>query len=415
MSERSERIEKFSTSVAYGDLRSKNDVRSIREIDISNKRVLVRVDFNVNLNENGEVEDDFRIRAALPTIKYLLGNNAKIILMSHLGKPDGKAVEGLRLGPIQDKLTEILDLSVAKADDCVGEKIEKWIAGMQTGEILLLENLRFHKGEKENDEKFAGQLARLGDIYVNDAFGTCHRNHASVSAITKFLPSYAGLLLEKEIEVLTKAIENPEKPLAVIIGGAKVSTKIKVIKKFLDIAENILLGGALANTVLHAQGLAIGKSFVEEAALEKIKDFNITDTKLHLPVDAVVSKNKSGQEEAIIEPVGKIGEDKLILDIGPETEELFGEIIKSAKTVIWNGPMGLFETEKFSRGTRMVASAIISCGCHSIVGGGETIAFINKNGWTDKFFHVSTGGGAMLKFLAGEKLPGIEALEAKNI
>jgi len=347
----------------------------------------------------------------LPTIKYLLENNAKIILMSHLGSPGGKTDEKLRLSPIQDKLTELLDLSVVKANDCIGEEIEEWTKEMQIGEILLLENLRFHAGEEENDEKFAAQLAKLGDIYVNDAFGVCHRAHASVSVITKFIPPYAGLLLEKEIEILAKAIESPEKPLAVIIGGAKVLTKIKVIKKFLDIADNILLGGALANTVLHAKGLAIGSSFIDKKAIEKIKEFEITSAKLHLPVDAVVSTDKSGRAEARIEPIGKIGEKELILDIGPETEALFGEIVKAAKTVVWNGPMGLFETEKFSHGTKAITLSIISCGCYSIIGGGETVAFINKNSWTDKFSHVSTGGGAMLKFLAGERLPGLETLE----
>ncbi len=386
----------------------------LRNIDVSNKRVLVRADFNVDLDKDGRVIDDFRIKAVIPTIEYLIKNNAKVILMSHLGDPKAGVEEKLRLGPVQDKLMEYLDLSVVKADDCIGSEIEKWTQKMDVGEILLLENLRFYKEEKENDENFAKELAKMGDIYVNDAFSVCHRDHASVVAITKFLPSFAGLLLEKEMAVLKKAMEAPEHPLAIIIGGAKISTKIKIVKKFLNLADDILLGGALANTVLRAKGIAIGKSIVEEEMVQDVKNLEITNTKIHIPVDTVVSVDKGGKEESREAPVGKMEENELILDIGPETENLFSQVIKNAKTIIWNGPVGLFEIEKFAHGTEAVARAVANCQCYSIVGGGETICYINKLGLADKFSHISTGGGAMLKFMAGEKLPGIEALNSDS-
>lgn len=386
-------------------------MQTIRDIDVAKKRILVRADFNVGLDNDGRIVDDFRIKAVIPTIEYLIKNNAKVILMSHLGSPKGEIIESLRLGQVQDKLMEYLDLSVVKADDCVGEKIEEWTREMKPGEILLLENLRFHKEETANDEGFAKALAKMGDIYVNDAFAVCHRNHASLSSITKYLPSYAGLSLESEIEALTKAMQQPEHPLAIIIGGAKISTKIKLVKNFLNLADDILLGGALANTVLHAKGIAIGKSIVEKEMVQEVKNLEITNTKIHIPVDTVVSTDKNGEEESREAPVGKMEENELILDIGPETENLFSQVIKSAKTIIWNGPVGLFEIDKFAHGTEVVARAVANCQCYSIVGGGETVSYINKLGLADKFSHISTGGGAMLKFLAGEKLPGIEALK----
>ena len=386
-------------------------MKSIRDINVSNKRVLVRVDFNVTLDKQGNIVDDFRIKAVLPTIEYLIENHAKVILMSHLGKPDGQVVEGLRLDPVREKLAQYLNLPIIKTQDCIGEAIIEQVLKLLPGEVLLLENLRFHKEEEANDNKFAGELARLGEVYVNDAFAVSHRKHASVVAIVKHLPAYAGLISEKEIRILSEVLEDPPRPLAVIIGGAKISTKIKLIKRFLGFADNILLGGALANTVLRAQGMAIGKSLIEEEMVGEVKSLRLTDTKLHIPVDTVVSADKTGKGKMGVAPVGKIGGDELILDIGPETEKLFGEVIKSAKTVIWNGPMGLFEVEQFEHGTDAVARAIISCSCRSVVGGGETTAFLAKHGWVDKFFHVSTGGGAMLEFLAGEKLPGIEALK----
>lgn len=386
-------------------------MKSIRNINVLNKRILLRVDLNVSLDQQGQVLDDFRIRASLPTIEYLITEQAKVILMSHLGKPEGKVVEKLKLTPIQDRLMEYLDLSVVKAPDCVGQEIEDWTYEMQPTEILLLENLRFHKEEETNDENFAKNLAKLGDIYVNDAFGVCHRAHASVKAITQYLPSFAGLLLEKEIKILKKVLERPKRPLMVIIGGVKISTKIKLIQKFLKIADQILLGGALANTVLNAQGIATGKSLIEPMMIPEIKKLQITNTKLHLPVDAKVSTGTIGQKLSRITAIGKTGKNELILDIGPETEELFSQIIKKAKTIIWNGPMGFFEKELFAHGTEAIAKSIIESNAYSIVGGGETVAYIEKLGLVDKFSHVSTGGGAMLEFLTGEKLPGLKALE----
>jgi phosphoglycerate kinase len=285
---------------------------------------------------------------------------------------------------------------------------------LSSGQILLLENLRFHKEEEANDDKFARELAGLAEIYVNDAFAVSHRQHASVVAIVKYLPAYAGLIMEKEVRILSEVLENPPRPLAIIIGGAKISTKIKLIRRFLGFADNILLGGALANTVLRAQGMAIGKSLIEEEMVDEVKSLRLTDTKLHIPVDTVVSADKTGGGKIEVAPVGKIGDNELILDIGPETEKLFSEVIKGAKTVVWNGPMGLFEVEQFEHGTDAVARAIIGCSCHSVVGGGETTAFLAKHGWLDKFFHVSTGGGAMLEFLAGDKLPGIEVLNSDS-
>ncbi len=383
----------------------------LRDVNIQNKRVLVRADFNVDLDENGKIIDDFRIRATLPTLNYLLENKAKIILMSHLGDPAEAVDESLRLLPVRDKLQELLKQPVIMANDCIGGKVKEIAQKLQEKEILLLENLRFHKEEKNNDENFAKELAGLGDVYVNDAFAVSHRKHSSLVAITKFIPSCAGLLMEKEISVLEKVMKQPEHPLAVIIGGAKVATKIKLIKNFLNVADDVLLGGALANTVLHAKGIAIGKSIIEEEMVEEVKNLEITNTKIHIPVDAIVSTDKSGGAQARIAPVGKTEESELILDIGPETENLFAEVIKNAKTIIWNGPMGLFEKEKFAHGTEVIARAVAGGKCYSVVGGGETICYINKLGLADKFSHISTGGGAMLKFLAGEKLSGLAALE----
>ena len=398
-------------------------MKFIRDINVVNKRVLIRADFNVDLDEGKKIIDDFRIRATLPTISYLMGKGAKIILMSHLGDPgatNGLPAIGLpqawqagslRLLPIRAKLQELLKTSIIMAGDCVGNEVREMARDLKSGQILFLENLRFHKEEKANDEKFAKELADLGDIYVNDAFAVSHRKHASLCAITKFIPPYAGLLLEKEIGVLEKAMKKSDHPLVVIIGGAKVSTKMKVIKNFLNVADDIILGGALANTVLHAKGIAIGKSIIEEKMTEDVKNIEITNTKIHIPVDTIVSIDKSGEARARIAPVGKTEENELILDIGPETEKLFGEVVKGAKTIIWNGPMGLFEKEKFAHGTEIIARAVADCQCYSVVGGGETISYIDKLGLAEKFSHISTGGGAMLKFLAGEKLPGLIALE----
>lgn len=389
-------------------------MKTLKELDVKNKRILLRVDFNVDIDERGRVLDDFKIAQSLPTIKYLLAQGAKVILMSHLGEPEkaaGDAKDALSLKWVARRAAEVLGEEITLLPDCVGAAAQAAAAALAPGQALLLENLRFHREEKANDENFARQLAALGDLYVNDAFGVSHRAHASVSAITKFLPAAAGWLLEAEIKNLTRARDASEQPLCVIIGGAKISTKIKLIESFFDKARDIILGGALANTVLYAQGIAVGRSMIEEEVSEYVKKFSICSAKIHLPVDTVLCTSKEGTGLCHVGPVGKIGADDLILDIGPDSEELFAQIIGEAKMVIWNGPLGYFETEAFAHGSSAVAKAIADSGAFSVIGGGETVAFVKKLGLLDKFSFVSTGGGAMLEFLAGGKMPGIEALE----
>ncbi|OGD30186.1 phosphoglycerate kinase [Candidatus Azambacteria bacterium RIFCSPHIGHO2_02_46_12] len=380
---------------------------TIKSADVKNKKVLLRVDFNVVLVKKGgttRIADDFRIRAALPTIKHLLKNKAKIIIASHLG--DGK--ESLR--PVSRRLEKLLKKKVRFVGECAGKQVEEKVRAMKNGQILFLENLRRHPEEKKNDLEFAEKLARLAQIYVNDAFGVCHRPHASVVGITKFLPSYAGLLLEKETNVLEQATTSPDRPLAVIVGGAKISTKIKLIERFLNLADDVILGGALANTVLKAKGLNIGKSLVEEEMIKPLKKIEITSPKLHLPVDVIVSSSESGERPVRVCGVGGVKNGEKIFDIGPDSLVLFDKIIHNAKTIIWNGPIGLFEVEQFARGSYFIAQSVAASSAYSIVGGGETIAVLGKLNLTDKFNHVSTGGGALLEFLSGNKLPGLESL-----
>ena len=344
-------------------------MKTLKEFKLKNKRVLVRCDFNVPLDQRrGIILDDFRIKETIPTIEYLTKKGAKIILMTHLGRPEGRVVESLRLTPIQDRLMEYLDLSVTKTQDCIGKEVEDWTNEMQSGEILLLENLRFHKEEEENDENFAKELSRLGDIYINDAFGASHRAHASIVGIPKYLPSGAGFLLEKEIKVLSKIIENPEKPLIAIFGGREGD--YKAMNKISEKADWILIGGLIQ------------------------KEMEMKKQNLKYP-------------EKIIKPIDAIDGE----DVGPKTIDLFKEKISQAKTIFWNGPLGKIEEKRFLKGTEEIAKAIIKSGAFSVVGGGETVEFINKIGLIDKFNHISTGGGAMLEFLSGEKLPGIESLK----
>jgi phosphoglycerate kinase len=344
----------------------------LKDFDLNKKRVLVRCDFNVPFSPEREILDDFRIRETIPTIEYLIKKEAKVILMSHLGKPEGKIVENLRLDKIQEKLIEYLDLSIVKAPDCIGKEIENWVSEMAPGEILLLENLRFHKEEEKNDENFAKALAKLGDIYINEAFACSHRFHASIVGVPKYLPSGAGFLLEKEINSLNKIIENPQKPLVSIFGGD--DPDFKMVDKISNTADWILIGE------LVGKGIEIG------------------NTKLKYP-------------EKVIKPVDGIDGGR---DIGPKTMKLFKEKILRAKTIFWSGPLGKIEEERFQKGTKEVAKAIIESGAFSVIGGGETIEFINKLGFIDRFSHVSTGGSAMLAYLAGEKLPGIEALRSAS-
>lgn len=387
-------------------------MKFIRDINVANKRVLVRVDFNVSLKKNGDILDDFKIRATLPTIEYLINGNAKIILISHLKDP--AKGERFSLQPVADRLAELIGQTVKFVGDCIGEEAKQAAINLKNGEILLLENLRFYEEEKRNDAEFAAKLAALGEIFVNDAFAECHRDYTSMTAIVKLLPNYAGLLLEAEINNLTKIRDQAERPLCVIIGGAKISTKIKLVKSFLNKADDIILGGALANTVLHAKGIAVGKSIIEEAMVPEIQQLEITDTRLHLPVDALWCRDKNDFASCHCGPIGLMQNSDAIYDIGFDTEKLFTSVIKAAKTIIWNGPMGLFEIEFLARGTRAVAETIAQSQAFSVVGGGETVTYLAEIGLADKFSFISTGGGAMMEFLAGEKLPGIEALEIKN-
>jgi len=387
-------------------------MKFLRDFNFKDKRVLVRVDFNVPLGNDSQVDEkeDWRLKAVLPTINYLLKQKAKIILLAHLGRPEGKIKEELRLNPIAQRLEELLNQKILKLDDCLGLEVERSVSKMKEGEIVFLENLRFYPEEKENSPDFTKQLAKLGDFYVNDAFGTSHRAHASIIGLPKYLPSCAGLLLEKEINNLSKILNKLESPLLVIIGGKKISTKIKLIEMFLKKADNLILGGALANTVIRAKGFAIGRSIIEEEMIDRVKKLELTNIKLHLPVDAVASIDVSGNKDSRIVPIGKTNEDEMILDIGPDSENLFKQIIFQAKMIIWNGPMGIFEVAKFSSGSREIAKAVTQSSAFSVVGGGDTIALLEQLNLLDQIDHVSTGGGSMLKFLAGEKLPGIEAL-----
>ena len=386
-------------------------MKSIKEAqNLKGKKVLVRVDFNVPVGDDGVVDEkeDWRIKATLPTIKYLLEKEAKIILMAHLGRPDGKVVEKMKLGPVQDRLSDLLDLSITRTPDCVGDIVSEVVDEMQAGEIVLLENLRFHQGEKRNDEEFAAKLASIADIYVNDAFSVSHRAHASVSAITKFLPSYAGLLLEKEIKILSDAVSNPKSPATIIMGGAKAKTKLPVIKFLMNKFDHILVGGVVANVILKAKGIDVGESMIGDIDLEDVKKIDLDNKKLCIPFDVIVCNSKIKKVE--VSSIGEMGDEK-ILDIGPDTEEVYSKIIADSKMIIWNGPMGKFENEKFASGTRKVAEAVVKSKGYSIIGGGDIITALDQFGYLDEVDYVCTGGGAMLEFLAGGKMPGIEALK----
>ncbi len=385
-------------------------MKFLRDFNFKGKRVLLRAGFNVPLNENGEISDDFRIKSVLPTIEYLRDHKAKIILLSHFGRPNGKIVEELRVDLIGKRISELLNQSVKKLNDCIGPEVEQAIKEMDDREVILLENVQFYPGEKRKDLNYIKSLASLADFFVLDAFGQAHRDYASISGLSEYLPSCAGLLLEKEINILSDVLENAKRPLAVIIGGSKISTKIKFMKKFLIEADDVLLGGALANTVIAAKGFAIGKSIYEQKMIENIKKINLTNTKLHLPVDAIASTDPFGKESSRIAPIGKTEEDEMILDIGPDTINLFKNIISQAKTVIWNGPMGIIEVDKFVNGSIQVAQLIANSQAFSMVGGGDSLFLLKKANLLDKINHICTGGGAMLNFLAEEKLPGIEAL-----
>jgi len=389
---------------------------TIRDVDVRSKRVLVRVDFNVPLKENNVV-DDTRIYAALPTIQYLVDNNAKVILVSHLGRPKGVPDPALRMDPIANRLGELLGKKVKKIDSCIGPEAEQAVGELSEGEVLLLENVRFYPGETENDPEFAKELAVLADIFVNDAFGAAHRAHASTYGVAMHLPAVAGFLMEKEISIMEKILESPERPLVAVVGGAKIVDKIGVLMNFMDHVDFLVIGGGVANTFLKAKGFEIGRSLVEEGKIDIAREiFNEAQkngVKLFLPVDAVVAKEISPEVASKVVPVDSIPRDMMILDIGPETARQYAEVIRRAKSAVWVGPMGVFEYAAFSGGTKTVAEAVADVQ-FSIVGGGDSAAAAEKMGVADRITHISTGGGASLKFLGGEELPGIAALMEKN-
>jgi len=384
--------------------------KTVKEIDVKGKRVLVRVDFNVPLKD-GNVADDTRIQAALPTIKYLLENNAALILCSHLGRPKGVDLQ-YSLKPVSLYLGSLLENKVSFAEDCLGPKAKQAADELKPGEVLVLENTRFHDGEKKNDPEMAAQLASLADVFVNDAFGTAHRAHASNVGVTEFLPSVAGFLLEKEIEYLDKAIDDPKRPFVAILGGAKVSDKINVIKNLLEKADTVLIGGGMANTFFKAQGYPMGDSLVEEDALDTARELvKIGGAKLRLPVDVEVADAFDNEAAKKTLPVEPVEEGWRILDIGPETVENFSKVIKNAGTIVWNGPMGVFEMPNFAVGTFRIAEVIAESDAISIIGGGDSAAAIKQSGLAGKISHISTGGGASLEMLEGKVLPGLAALE----
>ncbi|MFA1714159.1 phosphoglycerate kinase [Peribacillus frigoritolerans] len=391
--------------------------KSIKDIELKGKRVFCRVDFNVPM-QDGKISDDTRIKAALPTISYLTEQGAKVILASHLGRPKGQVVEELRLAPVAERLSELSGKDVQKAEEAYGETVQSIIDNMQNGEILLLENVRFYPGEEKNDQELAKSFAALADVYVNDAFGAAHRAHASTEGIAHHLPAVAGLLMEKELSVLGKALSNPERPFTAIIGGAKVKDKIGVIENLLEKVDHLIIGGGLGYTFIKAQGHEIGNSLLEEDKIELAKSFiesaKEKGVKLHLPIDAVVTAEFSPDAETDNVDIDAIPNDKMALDIGPKTSELFADVIKSSKLVIWNGPMGVFEFDKFANGTRTVAQALAEANdTYSIVGGGDSAAAAEKFGLAEKMSHISTGGGASLEFMEGKELPGVLALNDK--
>ncbi len=387
--------------------------KSVRDIDVKGKKVLVRVDFNVPIKE-GVVQDDTRVRAALPTIEYLLENGAAVILCSHLGRPKGGPDPKYTMQPVAEYLGKLMGKPVAFASDCVGEPAVTAAAALKAGGVLVLENTRFHPEEEKNDLELAKQMAALADIYVNDAFGSAHRAHSSTEGVARFLPAVAGFLMEKEIEYLGQAIDEPKRPFVAILGGAKVSDKIGVIKNLLSKADTILIGGGMANTFFKAQGYPIGDSLVENEVLDLARELIAQGgTKLRLPVDAVIAEKMEEGVETKIVPVGPIPDGWRILDVGPKTIEAYGKVIAGAATVVWNGPMGVFEVATFAKGTFGVAHALAESKCVSIVGGGDSASAIQKSGLADKITHISTGGGASLEMLEGLALPGVAALQDK--
>ncbi|HLU22742.1 phosphoglycerate kinase [Lederbergia graminis] len=391
--------------------------KSIKDIELKGKRVFCRVDFNVPM-EDGNVTDDTRIRAALPTIQYLSEQGAIVILASHLGRPKGEVKEELRLTPVANRLAELIGKDVKKADEAHGESVKAQIAELNEGDILLLENVRFYPGEEKNDPELAKAFAELADVYVNDAFGAAHRAHASTEGIAKYLPSAAGFLMDKELEVLGKALSNPERPFTAIIGGAKVKDKIGVIEHLLDKVDNLIIGGGLAYTFIKSQGHEIGKSLLEEDKMELAQSFlakaKEKGVNFYMPQDVIVADDFSNDANTKVVSIEEIPADWEALDIGPKTREAYRDVIQSSKLVIWNGPMGVFEIDAFANGTKAVATALAEAtDTYSIIGGGDSAAAVEKFGLAEKMSHISTGGGASLEFMEGKTLPGVAALDDK--
>jgi 3-phosphoglycerate kinase len=392
--------------------------KTIKDIDVKDKKVLVRCDFNVPLDsETGEITDNRRIRGALPTIKYLLDNNAKVILCSHLGRPKGEFNNKYSLKPVAEELSKLLGKPVTLAKDVIGEDAEKLTSNIKSGEVVLLENVRFHSEEEKNDMEFAKKLASFAEIYVNDAFGTAHRAHASTEGASHYLPAVSGFLIEKELEFLGEALENPARPFVAILGGAKVSDKIGVIENLLDKVDTLVIGGGMAYTFYKAQGLNIGTSICEEDKIDLAKTIlekaETKGVKIVLPVDNHVAAEYSNDAENKIVDKTEIPENYMGLDIGPKTIELFKDVVKNAKTVLWNGPLGVCEFDKYEVGTKAVAEILANSDAITVIGGGDSAAAIEKLGLADKMTHISTGGGASLEFLEGKVLPGIECLNEK--
>ncbi|MBY0146399.1 phosphoglycerate kinase [Neobacillus niacini] len=391
--------------------------KTLKDVDVKGKRVFCRVDFNVPM-QDGKITDETRIRAALPTIQYLIDQGAKVILASHFGRPKGKVVEEMRLTPVGVRLSDLLGKNVQKADEAYGDSVKALVEGMNEGDVLLLENVRFYPGEEKNDSELAKSFAELADVYVNDAFGAAHRAHASTEGIAHHLPAVAGLLMEKELDVLGKALSNPERPFTAIIGGAKVKDKIGVIENLLEKVDNLIIGGGLAYTFVKGQGHEIGKSLLEadkvdlaNSFIEKAKEKGVN---FYMPVDVIVADDFSADANSKAVAINEIPADWEALDIGPKTAEIYREVIQKSKLVIWNGPMGVFEIDKFAGGTKAVAEALAgSEGTYSVIGGGDSAAAVEKFNLAEKMSHISTGGGASLEFMEGKELPGVVALNDK--
>jgi len=384
---------------------------TVREVDWSSKTALVRVDFNVPM-QDGQVADDTRIRAALPTVRYLREKGARIVLLSHLGRPDGAPSEKYSLKPVAARTAELLGAEVRFATDCIGAAAEDAVSALGPGDVVLLENVRFHAEEEANDSGFAGQLAGLADVFVNDAFGTAHRAHASTEGLAEYLPAVAGLLMEKEIVSLGSALEHPRHPFVGIVGGAKVSSKLAILENLIDRVDRLLIGGGMANTFLSAQRLEVGKSLLEADLVDTASDLLQRGGKIVLPVDVVVTTDLKGSAAPRICAVEEVGPDEMIVDIGPRTMDAFKAEINQAGTVLWNGPMGIFEDSRFAAGTLSVARAMADSRATTVVGGGESVQAVEQAGLADKLTHVSTGGGASLEFIEGKVLPGVAVLKS---